>query len=179
MKSPVPIAFRPIPGSGEHGSASDHIVPVHFPDRGFAGARVLPQDAGTAVALEVAGRDRIPGKPGIGGYGPAADQGRPSSAPRPKLGRCSCSAKDVGEDGHDGRGGGKAAVGDLKRVAGAAGPADVVCPEKIAVRIGHHILAYEAACASREIGEEDRCAVVTVRRPDDLIHHPPSGGVER
>ena len=44
------------PRIGADRSASDHTCPVHFPARGLA-VRVLPQDVGKAVAIEVAVRD--------------------------------------------------------------------------------------------------------------------------
>ena len=49
MKSPVPIACQAGPGLGRHGPAAGLGVPVHLPDRGLAGVRVLPQDVGIAV----------------------------------------------------------------------------------------------------------------------------------
>ena len=54
LKSPVPIAFQLGPGLGPR-PAADHVGPVHFPDRGLT-VRVLPQNVGMAVAVEVAVR---------------------------------------------------------------------------------------------------------------------------
>ena len=81
LKSPVPTAFQAGPGLGLTGPAADQSVPVHFPDRGLAGVRVLPQDVGMAVVIEIAGSDRVPGRSGIGVHGPAAEQGVPVHLP--------------------------------------------------------------------------------------------------
>ena len=43
--------------------------------------RVLPQDVGMAIAIEIAGSDRVPARPGIGAHGPAADDAGPVHVP--------------------------------------------------------------------------------------------------
>ena len=43
------------PRTGAHRPAACPGVPVHVPDRGLAGARILPQDVGLAVLVEVRG----------------------------------------------------------------------------------------------------------------------------
>ena len=40
------------PRIGAHPATADHVGPVHFPDRGLT-VRVLPQNVGMAVAVEV------------------------------------------------------------------------------------------------------------------------------
>jgi hypothetical protein len=60
------------PRIGANGAAADHVGPIHFPDHGLA-ARVLKKDVGMAVAVEVAGSDDAPTRPGIGADRPAAD----------------------------------------------------------------------------------------------------------
>ena len=54
LKSPVPIAFQLGPGLGPP-AAADHVGPVHFPDCRLT-ARVLPQNVGMDVDVEVGGR---------------------------------------------------------------------------------------------------------------------------
>ena len=65
LKSPVPIAFQLGPGLGETGSTADFVRPVHFPNRGLT-VRVLPENVGMAVVIEIAGSDRFPTRPRIG-----------------------------------------------------------------------------------------------------------------
>ena len=69
------------PGIGCHRAAADQAVPVHLPDRGLAGAGVLPQNVGIAVTGEVACSDLGPTRSGIGVHGPAVDQGGPVHFP--------------------------------------------------------------------------------------------------
>jgi hypothetical protein len=61
------------PGIGADGPAADYFGPVHFPDGGLAGVRVLPQDVGMAVVIEIARSDRALTLPGIGAHRAAAD----------------------------------------------------------------------------------------------------------
>jgi hypothetical protein len=81
---------------GAHGPATDQGVPVHLPDRGLAGARVLPQDVGKAVVIEIAGSNRFPGRPRIGADWPAADQGAAAHVPNRGLSAARVLKKDVG-----------------------------------------------------------------------------------
>ena len=80
LKSPVPIAFQLGPGLGPTSSAADFVGPVHFPDRGLA-VRVLPQDVGMAVVVEVARSDCFPTRPRIGADQSAADHVGPVHFP--------------------------------------------------------------------------------------------------
>ena len=59
------LPARPGIGADEAAAAGDLVDPVHLPDRDLA-ARILPQDVGQAVAVEVAGPDRFPTWPGVG-----------------------------------------------------------------------------------------------------------------
>ena len=66
LKSPVPIAFQLGPGSAASTAPPPDLArSVHLPDRGLA-IGVLQQDVGIAVAVEVAGSDRLPARPGVG-----------------------------------------------------------------------------------------------------------------
>src|SRR6185312_7194737 len=76
------------------GPAADDAGPVHFPDHGLPVARVLPENVGVAVAIEVAGPDRGPARPGIGD-GPAADDAGPVHLPDRHLPIC-VLPQDVG-----------------------------------------------------------------------------------
>ena len=66
--------------------------PVHLPDRDLAGVRVLEQDVGEAVVIEIAGSDRFPGQPRIGGHRVRRRSGCFRPSPRSRPGRWSCSA---------------------------------------------------------------------------------------
>ena len=56
LKSPVPTSDQLGPGlAAILVGAADHLQPVHFPDRRLPVLRVLEQDVGMAVAVEVAG----------------------------------------------------------------------------------------------------------------------------
>ena len=66
LKSPVPTAFQLGPGLGPSAAPADDVGPVHLPDRDLP-VRVLPQDVGMAVAVEVARADLVPARPGVGG----------------------------------------------------------------------------------------------------------------
>ena len=60
--------FRPHAKSARdccHHAAADPGVIVHLPNGGLAGARVLPQDVGEAVVVEIAGSDRFRFRPGV------------------------------------------------------------------------------------------------------------------
>ena len=71
LKSPVPTTFQLGPGLAPTGPPPTIGGPVHFPDRDLA-VRVLPQDVGIAVVVEVARSDRFPIRPRIGGPTDAA-----------------------------------------------------------------------------------------------------------
>ena len=83
----VPMACQLGPGLALTGPAADDVGPVHLPDRDLA-AGVLQQDVGMAVAIEIAGSDRFPARPGIGADGPAADRCWSRSSPRSRPARC-------------------------------------------------------------------------------------------
>src|SRR5579863_2724572 len=70
--------------------------PVHFPDRDLPGARIPPQDVGEAVAVEVAGPDRMPAGSRNGAHGPAADHIGPVHFPDRGLAVARVLQKDVG-----------------------------------------------------------------------------------
>src|SRR6202020_1238782 len=69
------------PGNGADRPTADPGIPVHFPDGDLARARVLPQDVGEAVLVEIARPDGFPSRPRIGGHGPAASPGGPVHLP--------------------------------------------------------------------------------------------------
>src|ERR1700729_3079269 len=81
IESARPDRPAPRPGIGPPRAAADYVGPVHFPDRGLAGARVLPQNVGKAVVIEVARSDSVPTRPGIGAHGPACDHLGPVHSP--------------------------------------------------------------------------------------------------
>src|SRR6185437_14075151 len=85
---------RPRIGAHELAAAGDLARPVHFPDRRLA-ARVLPQDVGMAVAVEVAGSDRVPAWPRNGAHRPAADDVAPVHLPDRDLAGASVLPQDV------------------------------------------------------------------------------------
>ena len=63
LKSPVPTAFHSSPGLGLTGPPPTKVVAAHFPNRDLAGVRILPQDVGVAIVIEIPGSDGSPGKP--------------------------------------------------------------------------------------------------------------------
>src|SRR6202046_382935 len=56
----------PRPGVGDR-PTTDLGGPVHFPDRDLAAHRILPQDVGIPVVVEIARSDRFPARPRIEG----------------------------------------------------------------------------------------------------------------
>src|SRR6185312_14212534 len=85
---------RPRIGAHELAAAGDLARPVHFPDRRLA-ARVLPQDVGMAVTVEVAGSDRVPAWAWNGAHHPAADQVQPVHFPDHDLACARVLEEDV------------------------------------------------------------------------------------
>src|ERR1700733_14727679 len=85
------------PGIGASRATADPGGPVHFPDRDLAAARVLKQDVGEAVAVEVAGSDCSPGRPRIEALRPAADPRGPVHLPDRDLAGARVLKQDVGE----------------------------------------------------------------------------------
>ena len=56
----------------------------------------MKKDIGTAVAVEIAGSDRLPRRPGIGAHGPAADQCVVAHLPDRDLAGARVLPQDVG-----------------------------------------------------------------------------------
>src|SRR5512146_1361134 len=102
-------ATRRSHGSGRLGSIPDlpggrentQVAPgrlsgaVHDPDAAVAGERVLPEDVGVAVAIEVAGARNHPAG-GNAAHGEPGDFGGPVHGPRPVLSGRRVLPKDIG-----------------------------------------------------------------------------------
>src|ERR1700722_11997449 len=95
LKSPVPTGFQAGPGLGLTGPPPISLFPFISQIETWPLLVFLKQDVGEAVAVEIAGSDRLPGRPRIGADRPAADQGVSVHLPDRHLAAARIPPQDV------------------------------------------------------------------------------------